>query len=368
MSKPVVPLPPHRWHWPVDVTHYDRSPDLDEIERAELKRVMREIPFQLLPSTKERLHRLLSPLQDVFTVTHSSSNICHDTMRVMLIEMHRRGKTFWAWAEEEWIEIIGPNYSAFAQRYGRNYGVGQHPTRRELPVMAYLLCTPADLDPLLKPFAIAPIARKVFGIETIDVCVQQLTALLNTWGYREKNHHDFIACLCYLLLQNHTPHLEALTSEFLEAVNQTCTIPCVRGYLFQISRALAALRLINRPLPDPKRAKRTVTSEIDGKISDGWLAWCQRWREYSTAQEKGHTYYLLLKVGRWLNTHHPEITGPADFTYEIAIEFVAAVMDMKVGEWISAGRQSHLPDVRIGQPLRPNAKSRLLKCLRAFYA
>jgi hypothetical protein len=53
--------------------------------------------------------------------------------------------------------------------------------------------------------------------------------------------------------------------------------------------------------------------------------------------------------------YHPEVRSPADFTYEIAIEFVAAVMDMKVGEWISVGRQSHLPDVRIGQPLRPNA-------------
>ena len=216
------------------------------------------------------------------------------------------------------------------------------------------------------PFAIAPIARKVFGKETIDTHVQQLTAVLGTWGYREKNHHDFIACLCYLLLRNRSPQLEALSSEFLETVNQTCTFPCVQGYLFQISRALAALGLISRPLPDPKRAARSVTSETDGKISESWLMWCRRWRAYSTAQEKGHTYYLLLKVGRWLTVNHPEVTGPADFTYEIAAEFVAAVMDMKVGEWISAQRRSHLPIERIGQPLRPNARARLLKCLRAF--
>ena len=60
MSKPVASLPPpHPWHWPVDVTRYDRSPVLDEVERAELKRVMHESPFQLRPSTKERLHRLI---------------------------------------------------------------------------------------------------------------------------------------------------------------------------------------------------------------------------------------------------------------------------------------------------------------------
>jgi hypothetical protein len=368
MNEPAVPLSasPHGWHWPVDVAHYDRSPHLTEAEWAELERIMKRKPFQLRPSTKMLLHRLLQPLQDVFTVTHLSPTICHDTIRIMLIEMHRRGKTFWAWSEEEWIDIIGSSYDAFARRYGRRYGVGQHPTRRELPVLAYLLCSPATIDPLLGPFAIAPIARKIFGEETIDTQVKRLSAVLDTWGYREKNHHDFIACLCYLLLRNRSPQLEALTSELLETVNQTCTFPCVQGYLFQMSRALAALGLINRPLPDPKRAARAVTSETDGKISESWLAWCRRWRQYSTVQEKGHTYYLLLKVGRWLNVNHPEVAGPADFTYEIATEFVAAVMDMKVGEWISTGRRAHLPKERVGQPLRPNAKARLLKCLRAF--
>src|SRR5947209_11622386 len=102
MNTPGVLLPPFPclWHWPVDVTQYDRSPQLTEAERAELKRVMPCKPFQLCPSTKALLHRLLQPLQDVFTVTHLSPDICHETMRVMLVEMHRRGKTFWSWSQE----------------------------------------------------------------------------------------------------------------------------------------------------------------------------------------------------------------------------------------------------------------------------
>ncbi len=368
MSKPVVSLPPSPpWHWPVDVTRYDRSPDLDEGEWAELKRLMGESSFQLRSSTKERLHRLLSPLQDVFTMTHLNPDISHETVRVIFVEMSHRGKTFWAWSEAEWTDIIGPSYTAFARRYGRTYGGGrQHPARRELPVLAYLLCAPADVDPLLRPFAIAPIARKVFGQATIEAHVKLLTTALGKWGYREKNHHDFIACLCYLLLRNRSPHMEALHIEFLETVSQTCTFPCVRGYLFQISRALFALSIISKPLPDPKRAARPVTSERDGKMADEWLSWCQRWRTHSPNAGAAHSYYLLLKVGRWLHAQHPEVRSPADFTYEVAIEFVAAVMDMKVGEWISTGRGSHLPQARLGQPLRPNAKSRLLKCLRVF--
>ncbi len=362
----LLPSSSRAFRWPVDVSQYDRSPDLGEVEHAELKRIMRRKPFHLYPSTKVLLHRLLQPLQDVFTVIHLSSNFHADIVRVLVVEMYRRGKTFWAWSEKDWMDIIGPSYTAFARRYGRRYGVGQHPARRELPVLAYLLCSPADLDPLLGPFAIAPIARKVFGKATIEAHVKLLTAALGAWGYREKHHHDFIACLCYLLLRNRSPQLEALHVEFLETVNQTCTFPCVRGYLFQVSRALFALGIISRPLLDPKRAARPVTSEIDGKISDEWLSWCQRWRAHSPTQGAAHSYYLLLKVGRWLNASHPEVRSPADFTYEIAIEFVAAVMAMKVGEWISVGRQSHLPDERIGQPLRPNAKARLLKCVRAF--
>lgn len=180
----------HPCTWPVDIARYDRSPDLNEDERAELKRVMQRKPFHLSPSTKVLLHRLLQPLQDVFTVTHLSSSIWPDTIRVLVVEMYRRDKTFWAWTETEWMDIIGPSYPAFARRYGRRYGVGQHPARRELPVLAYLLCSLADLDPLLGPFAIAPIARKVFGKATIDAHVKLLTTALRTWGYREKHHHD----------------------------------------------------------------------------------------------------------------------------------------------------------------------------------
>jgi hypothetical protein len=212
MNKSVSSLsqPSHPWIWPVDIARYDRSADLSEAERAELKRVMRRKPFQLSASTKIVLHRLLQPLQDVFTVTYLSPTTCSETVRVLVVEMYRRGKTFWAWSEKEWLDIIGPSYTAFARRYGRSYGAGQHPARRELPVLAYLLCSLADIDPLLGPFAIAPIARKVFGPETIEAHVKLLTATLSAWGYREKNQHDFIACLCYLLLRNRSPQLEDL--------------------------------------------------------------------------------------------------------------------------------------------------------------
>lgn len=107
-------------------------------------------------------------------------------------------------------------------------------------------------------------------------------------------------------------------------------------------------------------------SGTDGTISSAWLSWCDRWRKQATQRHKESIYYPLLKVGRWLNVHHPEVSGPADFTYELAAEFVAAVNEMNVGEWSDASRRTRLPADRIGQPLRPTAKNRLLEAMRVF--
>lgn len=179
--------PTHPWTWPVDIAGYDCSPELSAAERTELKRIMRHKPLHLHPSTKAILHRLLQPLEDVFVQTHMSRNIWYEVVRVMVVEMAHRGKSFWAWSEAEWLDIIGPSYEGFARRYRRSYGGGrQHPARRELPVLTYLLCSPRILDPLLAPFAIAPIARKVFGTERIDSQVKRLSAALSAWGITKK--------------------------------------------------------------------------------------------------------------------------------------------------------------------------------------
>lgn len=354
--------------WPIDVTHYDCFPDLFENERAELAWLMSQKPFQLRPKSKQILHRLLVPLEDVFAVTHLHAHMRRETLRVMAMEMHYRGKAFWAWQDAEWTEIIGSSMAAFGERYGRIYKRRQwHPARREIPVIAYLLTTPADIDPLLAPFTITSTARKIWGEEVLSAHVQRLTSILRTWGYQEEHPVKFTACIAYLLLRNRSPYLETLTDELVETVNQTCTIPSVRERLYQVSRALAALGLIHHPLPDPKARSRPKTSEADGQISERWLWWCRRWRAQSTTADKEHSYYSLLKVGRWLYTCSPQVDGPADFTYETAIAFVAAVMDMKVGEWISQEKRARLPEDRLGQPLRPNARAALLKCLRVFF-
>ena len=117
MNSSPMPLPfsSRASGWPIDVTQYDRSPELSENERAELEWLMSQKPFQLRPNRKQILHRLLVPLEDVFAVTHLHPHMCRETLRVMAMEMHYRDKTFWAWQDEEWTQIIGSSENDMAE-------------------------------------------------------------------------------------------------------------------------------------------------------------------------------------------------------------------------------------------------------------
>jgi hypothetical protein len=348
---------PHsEWQWPLNSAIYDRSPMLSEKESAELEYLV-QAHHQAHKRTRSALHRLLQPIDDVLTYTKAPWSKRPEIVRVLLVEMQRRHVAFWGWTLEQWQESIGPNQRAFVQRYGLH---GRH----YLPLLAYLLEVLPDASPLFELVQIPSAAQKIFGKEVIDEAVERLMAILRSWGYQQKKRQPFIACVCYVLLRNKSPRLEDLSSEVLEGASQMCKHFSVRRHLLQMSQALFALGLIKTPLPDV-RGERLVVSGVDGSVSEEWLAFCQRWRKLSTAQDRTGIYYQLLKVGRWLKAVHPEVTGPAQWTYELAAEFVAAVSQMKVGEWIDTHRL-RVPARRVGQPLRPRAKIQILQALRVF--
>ncbi len=109
-----------------------------------------------------------------------------------------------------------------------------------------------------------------------------------------------------------------------------------------------------------------MATGTDGSVNETWLMWCDRWRNQSPLYRRKGYYYNLLTIGRWLQVHHPEVTSPADFTYDLAAELVATVNEMKVGEWSSPPHHSGLPPGRVGQPLRPGAKFNRLQSVRTF--
>lgn len=347
--------------WPLALEQYDRSPELRQEERDELIRLFEQAHGQIRSPTKRLLKRLVGPLEDVLRSTHAPRDAYSATIRVVCSEMYQRQTTFWAWSTDEWLALLGPNIKVFSERY--NQKDLKHPARAYLPLVAYLLKVTPDAWRLLEQGEMYPLAQKCFGKALVDDGAEQVRGVLRSWGYHQKEQGSFVACLSYLFLRNGNPHLEGLTSELLIQVAQTCWLPCVKRYLPQIARVLCELGMIEHALPD---AKRAMTSGTDGSVSEEWLSWCRRWRKQTTSQDPWNTYYSLLKVGRWLQVSHPEVTSPADWTYEMAIELEAAVNQMNVGEWSSQRHRSHIPQERIGQPLRPRAKNRILQSMRVF--
>ncbi len=218
------------------------------------------------------------------------------------------------------------------------------------------------MERIIELVEIIPLASTVFGKEALAHALEPPLKVLQGWGYSLNQPWLVNACIGYLLLYNGSPHLEHLSVEVLETVSQTCSLTCVQQSLYRISRALWALGIITHPLPEA----RVVPPQWKGSTDDitpEWLAACSRWREHSPAQSAEHGYYHLLKAGRWLAVNYPEVKGPADVTTEIAAAFVAAVSEMKVGEWTQV---RHAPE-RLGQPLLPRAKDGLLKAMRYFF-
>lgn len=231
-----------------------------------------------------------------------------------------------------------------------------------LAAVAYLLCPHVSLEPLLL-IDPSPLAHKIFGKEVVPAAVGHLRSVLTGWGYRQQSEAHLTTCVSYLLLKNRSPVLEHLTIELLEAAARECPLT-VRRYFFQVSRALKALGIISRTLPG---FLATTFRDQDDSIAEEWFSWCERWRRQTTLQRPEGVYYPLLMVGRWLGAQHPEITSPAQWTYELAAEFVAAVSRVTIGEWANPSlRERRTPADRLGQPLRPHAKKSLLGAMRTF--
>jgi len=366
MNPPAQSLHAQRWCWPINVAHYDRTPELHPDELKELRRKVRKKKSPFRSPTWAVLDRLVRPIEDVLQYVHAPLSKRHCIVRAVMTDMAARGTSFWAWSLDEWRESIGRDLTQAAQRYGWK-GEFSHPARPFLPAIAYLLDVHPDAPTLINPIGITAFARRIFGQEALDAALRPLLTILDSWGYTHANKTAtrFGTCVFYLLVQNRSPYLEDLSIELLEHCSQFCAVDSVKSHIFQVSRALNALGIIKRHLPG-QHGNRRCLSVGEEWISSEWLSWCDRWRKQATCRAPGTVYYPLLKVGRWLKVVHPEVSSPAQWTYELAGEFVALISDMRIGDWsdqITLDRIEH----QVGQPMLPNSKVNMLRGVRAFF-
>jgi hypothetical protein len=137
MKANILPSDTETATFPIDIAHYDRTPDLSPEERVVLTRITRQLSQgkqarQLVE--QPQLHRLIAPLLDLCQLLQIERGEAYRRMTPFLVEMHRRGISFWGWSEAEWIESIGLTRQAWKPRHGN----ASHAPRMEFLAAAYL--------------------------------------------------------------------------------------------------------------------------------------------------------------------------------------------------------------------------------------
>ncbi|MEW6233540.1 MAG: tyrosine-type recombinase/integrase [Chloroflexota bacterium] len=211
------------------------------------------------------------------------------------------------------------------------------------------------------------LAQKIFGRQAVQSAVQVVQAVLIGWGYASDRLTPLIATICEALLLNRSAHLQALSTERL-AEFRLGAPKSRRGYYLQLSKALVAVGLIEsslEPIKDPNSRARQVRMTDARCIHPEWLGWIKRWEESSTLapSTRRHLRLFLHKVGRWLMSHYPDVTGPGGWTRELGLEWVSALDHMKVGDYVACPKSSS----RLGKPLLPRSKSSYLGAMRTFF-
>lgn len=354
----------HIWQWPVNLHIYDRTPYLHHAEQQELDQVIQQFDspgsHAWSPLTNEVLARLTHPLYDVLAATGAGGKIHGSAVSLLLRQMQSRRTPFWAWGTEEWSEILCPSFQLFKQKHHSSHA------RQDVLAIAYLLCGFADLTPLgvIQPILLA---RKIFGIEATEAAIQHIQAGVQELGYGPtRAKYDLPSVVCLVLLHNRSPRLEDITSESLAQIAQAGKGARFTRDLVAISSVLATQGLLAHPLVFSSQEQGLGNKGAWAGVASEWLRWCQRWHDTSTLapQTRKVAYYHLLKVGRWLNEAHPEISSPQEWTRELAAEWVAVVVRMKIGEWIQDERSKRKEK---GKPLSPRAIDKHLAALRVFF-
>ncbi len=347
------------WQWPLHLDHYDCHPELtaEEWEALNLlqqRRAAGNMHWQV--QTTGTLQRLLQPLDDVLDLTGANTGRRFHTIGYVIREMTRLEKPYWGWSTADWIDCLTVERGYFKDRFGD--------FRIHLMSAAYLLCGFTDFKAvhLYQP---ANLAEKIFGQSALNAAVAFVSQALNDFGYTSPYIHLRLPqVMGLILLTNRNPQVETLNADMLEALYQNCIQKEVKSHIGRIARVLHQRGMVARPVRIlPASTREGVAAADTALVASEWADWCLRWLNTSTLapDTRRIRYYQLLKVGRWLMKAHPEIVSPAQWTRDLAADYLAAVDRMHCGDYITCDHVRNL-----GQPLSPAAKSHLHVALRGF--
>lgn len=344
------------WTWPLDLGRYDRSSALTAIEEDQLTRYAEAYRFYRYGRTMDfgrSLDRLVQPLNDALDYTGIITKHRKYVLLFFLRETAERKRAFWGWTTEEWIDSIDR----------------RRPERQHIVAIAYLMCGFSDLHRLKCDHIVyGCLSRKVFGREYMKTVSERVYALLIEWGYvRPGTSNRVMRTVFEALLFIRSPHLDQLTLEHLQTVISRKPARIGTYSIVAFSRVLASMGTvpkaleIHRPVPDRKSSPALTRG-----VPLEWARLCLFWFERSTAAKRSRSksYYFLLNVGRWNGQVHPTVLSPADWTRDLAAEFISVVCQWHGGDWGSID-PTHIKSR--GKILAPGTRADRICSLRIFF-
>jgi integrase len=361
--------PAQPWSFSLAKEHYDSSPLTGDEKQALVETVRYGKPplgISAAHYNRPILLRFQKPLFDVIALRHLDNRntpVFQMVRREIYIQMIERGACFWEWEREAWLEIIRASGRSKMHTF----------SRRSLMDIAYLFGEVTDLREVGQKHASLEAARLYFGAEVIDAQIKRLVDVLvgrEGQGYAQSRVpiQRLTQALGLLFLLARRPFLEDFSPELLARA----LLPPDPLASFQIKRVKVGLQALGLLPEEHARGAISITDMGDPTgIAEEWVNWCRAWlkaRPKITSWLR-HVYLKLLVVGRWLTVNHPEITSPAQWDEQIALEYVNYVCSTaQVGEYVSPEARSVLRTKKtLGKPLSPRTIKGYLSALDCFF-
>ena len=346
------------WTWPVKLDEYDWSPELKSEEAETIRANQPSLANGVPPSVVLEncaLPRLMKPLEDVCTHIELQRKYWANLKAMVLRDVAARGRSYWGWTEDEWIESI--------REAGHE--------KPSVASVAYLLCEFNALHRLgRRNFLFHGVAYRVFGRKRMDTLFAEVREMLLHWGYRTRMAAVYVPrVVCELLVTNRSPHLEDLTLELFETVERRRASPMSTWCLAALSKILAVRGIIPAPIMRMNKP-RPANPRLKEGVPDQWIQAAKYWYENGTRSPRLRRadYYFLLCVGRWLGAKHPEIVAPEQWDRTLAVECLTMITNLRCGDWRAPGEGLFRWKRHYGRPLKPATKIQNYTAVRTFFA
>ena len=368
---------------PIDYS--DRNPALSEEERRGIESLisLSSAPhYRAFEQLAEKLARITKPLFDVLALYRQSRPKSPVSRKLFLGyfmgHVLRTNTLYWGWSKETWEYIIdtAPQRPCEpARRKEPGYININNPTHILVHLVAYLL---ADVIYLAgrNPFPARFLGEIIFGSHAMQKAITKAKEPWLATGYaNERTSEDDLArAMSLALLVNHHPALEALTASTFQRLSEMdLRRKMVKNRVEQLHRVLIDLEILAPEAPRVKQAGQLFRAEHLTGIHPRWIAWLQAfWRQTPISLNARTTITNQMLVAcRWLASHYPHITEPAQFTREIAVRYVAYTCNEATAyDFVSPAFQqrfSHLVKRRQTDALQPTGKSHRIQGVKSFF-